>query len=162
MALILCSECSKQISSLASACPQCGAPVSPQTIVNSVIEQKKAKAKTQPLTWVIAVAIACVAFWYLPKANRDANLSPLPVEIKTRPALTGPGLVLSVKNISTRHLALLVSLKNPTTSQERSFRLDAAPSGAVEVGHREGWTLESGDLIKIANHDYRDWEGRVP
>jgi DNA-directed RNA polymerase subunit RPC12/RpoP len=161
MALILCSECGKEISSKAGACPQCGAPVSIDPI-NVSENQKKVKAKTQPLTWVVAVAIVCLAFWYLPKANRDANLLSMPVEIKTRSALTGPGLVLDVKNTSTRHLAFLVSLKNPTTRQERSYRLDAAPSQIVEIGHREGWTLSSGDVIKISNNEYRVWEGRVP
>jgi len=86
----------------------------------------------------------------------------MPVDVKTRTALTGPGLVLQVKNVSTRHLTFLVTLKNPTTNQEKSYRLDAAPSGTVEVGYKEGWTVASGDQLKIANNDYKVWEGSVP
>jgi DNA-directed RNA polymerase subunit RPC12/RpoP len=164
MALIQCSECHKQISDRAAACPHCGAPVllAPRPTPAADATARPSKKKTHPATWVVLVLIVIMFAWYLPKAQHDANLPPMPVDVKTRTALTGPGLVLQVKNVSTRHLTFLVTLKNPTTNQEKSYRLDAAPSGTVEVGYKEGWTVASGDQLKIANNDYKVWEGSVP
>jgi hypothetical protein len=34
MALIRCTECGRDVSSKAAACPHCGHPISPQTIVD--------------------------------------------------------------------------------------------------------------------------------
>lgn len=76
--------------------------------------------------------------------------------------MTGPGLVLVVKNTSDRHLVFIATLTNPTTNQEKSFRLDAAPSALVEVGYKEGWALASGDNLKIENNDYKPWVGNIP
>lgn len=170
MALIDCTECRKQISDKAAACPHCGAPLAatavPRAAVASapfqVSDEAKGKKKTSTTAWVALLLILIGAFWLLPRVQQEQNLPDMPVEVKTRPALTGPGLVLMVRNTSDRYLTYIVTLKNPTTGQEKSFRLDAAPSGTVEVGHKEGWTLASGDSIKIANSAYKGWGGAVP
>lgn len=86
----------------------------------------------------------------------------MPVEVKTRSAITGPGLVLIVKNTSNRHLTFLVTLSNPTTRQEKVFRVDVDPDSVGEIGYKEGWTLASGDQINIANNDYQQWTGSTP
>jgi hypothetical protein len=161
MALTQCPECDKQISDKATSCPHCGAPASPASMPSSAAP-KPPKKKTPPATWVVVAFLAVLLFWYMPKTQREANLPQMPVEVKTRSALLGPGLVLLVKNTSTRHLTFVVTLKNPTTNQEKAYRLDAAPSGTVEVGHKEGWAVASGDLLKIVNNDYKNWEGSVP
>lgn len=122
---------------------------------------KKTGGRISP-TWIALLLILVGVFWLLPKVSHEENLPAMPVEVKTRPALTGPGLVLVVKNTSNRYLTYVVTLKNPTTAQERSFRLDAAPNGDVEVGHKEGWAVSSGDIIKIVNSEYKGWGGSVP
>lgn len=169
MALIECSECHKEISDKAVACPHCGSPTAPSVAPKqseppntSVTGNARTSKKTSSITWIVLAFVVAVSLWYFPKAMRDANLPLVPVEVKTRAAITGPGLVLLVKNTSNRHLTLLISLKNPTTSQERSYRLDLAPSGTGEIGHREGWPLASGDQLRVSNNDYKDWEGNVP
>jgi len=166
MAMIECSECRKQISDKAAACPHCGAPVvsalSSASTLTPTASIQPLKKKTNPATWVVLALIVVAAIWYFPKAQREANLPPMPVEVRFRTALTGPGLVLQVKNTSTRHLTLVVALKNPSTNQEKSYRLDAAPSGTLEIGYKEGWILASGDQIKITNNDYKNWEGSTP
>lgn len=166
MALIECSECRKQISDKAAACPHCGAPVAsvPSSASTSTptTSTQPSKKKTHPANWVVLALIVAAALWYFPKAQRDANLPPMPIDVRFRPALTGPGLVLQVTNTSTRHLTLVVSLKNPSTNQEKSYRLDAAPSGTFDIGHNEGWALASGDQLKITNNDYKSWVGSIP
>jgi hypothetical protein len=162
MALIECTECKKQISDKASACPQCGAPVSATSNSQSANTVSAPKKKTSWFTWLVAVVLAVSAIWYFPKAQKEANLPPMPVEVKFRKAVLGPGLVLQVKNTSSRHLSLMVALKNPSTNQEKTYRLDAAPSTAVEVGHKEGWILASGDQLQITHNDYKAWNGSIP
>lgn len=72
MALINCSECGKEISDKASACPNCGNPISAQTtpdqetVVRQVHEQAKkpqgkpTKKKTGCLTWIAAICLGFV------------------------------------------------------------------------------------------------------
>lgn len=86
----------------------------------------------------------------------------MPVEVKFRKAVLGPGLVLQVKNNSSRYLSLMVALKNPSANQEKNYRIDASPFTAVEVGHKEGWVLASGDQLNITHNDYQPWNGSIP
>ncbi len=99
---------------------------------------------------------------YLNRGQREANLPIMPVGVQSRSAITGPGLVLRVQNTSTRHLAFVVTVKNPTTSQQREFRLDTDPSGSAEVGFKEGWTIASGDVLTVRHNDYQTWQGSIP
>lgn len=79
----------------------------------------------------------------------------LPVEISYREALLGPGLVAVFKNTSSRHLAIVATIYNPTLQKEESYRLDLSPETPIEVGHSEGWTFSSGDIIKLVHSEYK-------
>ena len=79
-----------------------------------------------------------------------------------RKAVTGPGLVVGLKNNSERHLAVLVTAANPTTKEHKTLRVDIAPHQTTEVGHLEGWTFASGDSLKVVHSDYREWNGKLP
>lgn len=171
MALINCSECQKQVSDKAAACPHCGAPLAaptpPPVEVTKLPEPTQAivapaKRKTGLFTLFVLTVILLFVAWWLPKAHRESNLPPMPIAVQTRTALTGPGLVLAVRNTSDSYLTFLVTLKNPTTTEEKSFRLDGPPGGVVEIGHKEGWALASGDNIKVTNNAYQNWQGVVP
>lgn len=184
MALIECYECHKQVSDKAAACPHCGAPVDlremrgsfpsaaqplaeaavspPVQPVSAVPVAQPPAKKTGLMTWFVLAVIVVAGFWYLPKTQREASLPSMPTEVKFRPAMTGPGLVLMVKNTSDKYLTFLVTVTNPATNLEKSYRVDASPSGAVEVGYREGLMLSSGDKLKISNSDYQTWNGSIP
>jgi hypothetical protein len=71
-------------------------------------------------------------------------------------------MVLHVKNTSDKPLVALVNLKNPTTRENKAFRLDIPSHGASEVGHKEGWVLESGDTLQVSNVAYKTWSGSIP
>lgn len=158
MALISCTECSKEISELAVACPGCGAPVS-KTRSASANEKKK----TSKSTWAVLAAIIIGIFIYTQsRSYKEQSLPLLPVEIGFRDALTGPGLVLQVKNTSDQAIVTLVTLNNPTMRQEQSFRLDIPANGTTEVGHKEGWVLAHGDTLKIFNEQFQSWSGSIP
>jgi hypothetical protein len=166
MALFSCMECGKQISDKAGTCPNCGAPIASAATVEkqhiALAIAHSPKKKTNPVTWLVLALIVIAAVWYIPKMQREASLPLMPIEAKFRPALTGPGLVLMVKNTSDRHLTFMVTLANATVKQEKNFRLDVAPSGTVEVGYKEGWTLSSGDNFKVENSNYQTWTGNIP
>lgn len=71
-------------------------------------------------------------------------------------------MVLQVKNTSDKPLMAMVKLQNPTTHQEKSFRIDVANKGIAELGHKEGWVLASGDTVELSNAAYRSWKGNIP
>lgn len=171
MALIACSECNKQISDKAAACPHCGAPVSRSSAPSPELQPERpmataavplVKKGTHPATWIALVMIVVAGVWFFMNAQREAGLPSMPVEVQSRPAMTGPGRVLMVRNTSTRHLSFMVSMMNPTTNQEKSYRLDIGPSRTAEVGYKEGWTLAAGDHLKITNSEYQSWAGGIP
>ena len=160
MALVQCSECEHKISDQAVACPNCGAPVRGPTTASPPSKEKK---KTSPATWVALLLVIGGIVWYLQSREfKEQSLPPMPVEVSFRGALLGPGLVLQVKNKSARHLSILVVLKNPSMQQGKNYRLDVAPQETSEVGHREGWTLASGDNIELFHNDYQSWKGNIP
>lgn len=169
MALISCPECQHQMSDKAPTCPHCGAPMAaPSSPVQPPpsappAAKNESKKKTSPATWVVLLLIIAGAVWYFQSpAFREQNLPPMPVDVGYRKAFVGPGLVLTVKNKSDRHLSLRATLKNPSLTQEKTYRLDVPPKGAAEVGHKEGWVLASGDLITLSHNDYKSWNGSIP
>lgn len=158
MALIKCNECSKEISNQAIACPGCGALISKASLT-----QSKEKKKTSKATWTVLVALVVIVFLYTQSRGfQEQSLPLLPVEVGFRNALTGPGMVLRVKNTSNQSLTTLVTIKNPTTQQEKSFRLDIPAHGISEVGYKEGWVLAHGDSLIIFHDKFRSWIGNIP
>lgn len=174
MALITCPECNKDISDKAPACPHCGLPTPgpSRTVVEAVqaagTETRSttvapAKQKTRIGTWLTLLAILAAVVWYFNSPGYQKQFkADMPVAVKYRTALTGPGLVLMVQNRSTRQLSILATLKNPSLNTARNFRFDIPPGGTTEAGYREGWTLSSGDQLTLSHADYKDWQGSIP
>jgi hypothetical protein len=155
MALVACKECGKEMSDQAAACPGCGAPPKP-------VSKKPATRKTSPVAWAAAFAIIAGLVWYTTTRDyKEQSLPPIPVDVKFRQALLGPGMVLQVHNTSDRPIVALVNLSNPTTQQRKSFRVDVAGNGTSEIGHQEGWTLAVGDNVEVFNDAYRSWTGTI-
>lgn len=67
MALIKCAECGTEISSLATACPKCGAP--PQAPAVTPPRQ----AKTRPGAWIALSILAILALFALLSPSKEAN-----------------------------------------------------------------------------------------
>jgi hypothetical protein len=171
MALIQCPECRQGVSDRAVACPKCGAPVRrPQGFASAAVAGSPNQFAPALMTtrrptlaaFILGVLILGGIAAFVINQQRIANLPPLPVAVEYRRALLGPGLVLHVVNNSNRYLSLAATLSNPTLNQQRSYRLNVRPNSFVEVGHREGWTLESGDKIRLTQSDYQPWDGSIP
>lgn len=60
MALIKCTECGKEISENAVACPNCGNPINPQQTMVVVRKDYKAKAKALTITGIIVFILSCI------------------------------------------------------------------------------------------------------
>lgn len=161
MALVKCEECRKEVSEKATACPACGAPIATETATPT--SGHTGKRKTTPAAWAGLIIVLGLVLWYSQSRNfKEQSLPPIPIEVRFREALVGPGMVLRVKNKVDRDLVALVKLRNPTTQEEKSFRLDIAGSGYSEIGHVEGWVLAHGDEISIFNSSFRTWVGTIP
>lgn len=159
MVLIKCKECEKEMSDQASACPSCGSPQStPATQVSTAV-----KAKTSSGAWVALVLIVLGGIWFLQSPDfKEQSLPLLPVDVSVRDAIIGSGKVVQVKNNASGTLMVVLLLNNPTTKQEKSFRLDIPSGGIREIGHLEGWVVASGDDIEIRNDAYKTWKGKAP
>ncbi|MEO1016316.1 MAG: hypothetical protein AAFY56_01295 [Pseudomonadota bacterium] len=114
------------------------------------------------LTQLIAVCGLLYIGFLVYQEYEISSKEPLPVKVSYRDALLGPGYVAQFRNESPRYLAVVVTVKNPTTGQVVSSRLDLPPEQMVEIGHAEGWTFVSGDTITLEHTDYRDWVGLIP
>lgn len=132
-----------------------------------------ASSNSNKILWILAVfSIVGVGATYLVKENikneydsiaQEYEARPgMPVEISYRSALLGPGLVISMKNKSTRHLSLVATFLNPTLNKEEVYRIDVSPNEVKEIGHAEGWVFSSGDVIKISHKDYKGVTQKLP
>ena len=112
---------------------------------------------------VIFVSLAVAAYLsreakreeYINALEAYARLPEMPVELTYRDAMMGSGLVISLKNRSSRNLSVVATFTNPTLHQEKSFRIDLSAKGFTEFGHIEGWAFASGDNIKIVHNEYK-------
>ena len=115
--------------------------------------------------WLTQLVAVCGLLYIGFLAYQEYELSskaPLPIKVSYRDALLGPGYVAQFRNESPRYLAVVVTVKNPTTGQETSSRLNLPPEQTVEIGHAEGWSFVSGDTIALTHADYREWSGSIP
>ena len=79
MALIICPECGKEYSDLASACPNCACPTSrpvrtvPSSDVPSHVETSRKHGYGSLLAVLISVALVAVGAWYIYRVQSYNN-----------------------------------------------------------------------------------------
>lgn len=173
MSLIKCNECENQVSTFAKSCPKCGAPVNGSSKPEST---EKAKANNSSKMAISVLAALVLIVFVFPKymeirnsedsvnaaLSRIKNLPKLPIDVGYRKALMGAGLVGQFRNNSNRFLAVIVSVYNPSINQRKKFRLDISPNEMKEIGHMEGWTFSSGDIITVSHDEYQTAELKMP
>ena len=69
----------------------------------------------------------------------------LPVVVSFRSSILGKGLVAVFENTSERYLSVVLSVRNPTLSTAKRFRLELSPKSSTDFGHLEGWQFAPGD-----------------
>ena len=95
-----------------------------------------------------------------PLANKALQM---PVSITFRQALAGAGYVLQIHNKSDKSLPLKITVTNPTFNKTKTFNAVAnANRVPLEIGHLEGWTFSSGDLIEVICVGYDSINTKIP
>ena len=78
----------------------------------------------------------------------------LPVVVSFRSSILGKGLVAVFENTSDRYLSVVLTLRNPTLSTAKRFRLELGPRSSTDFGHLEGWQFASGDEVGLFNDEF--------
>ncbi|MFO7543691.1 MAG: hypothetical protein R6W97_12910 [Thiobacillus sp.] len=86
----------------------------------------------------------------------------LPVIVSFRSSMLGKGLVAIIENSSDRYLNVVLSVRNPTLSTAKRFKLDLGPKSSTDFGHLEGWKFLSGDEVGLFNDDFGALRITVP
>lgn len=89
-----------------------------------------------------------------------------PATLKTsfRPsALDSAGLVLQVRNTSSKSLSCAMTATNRTDAQKCRHSFSLGPNASVELGILEtGWSFKSGESVEIAVEGHRSLDFKVP
>ncbi len=86
----------------------------------------------------------------------------LPVVVNFRSSILGKGLVAVIENTSDRYLTVVMSVRNPTLSTAKRFKLDLDPQSTTDFGHLEGWEFVSGDEMALFNDEFGALKLSVP
>ncbi|MDP2265584.1 MAG: hypothetical protein Q8J70_03440 [Thiobacillus sp.] len=86
----------------------------------------------------------------------------LPVVVNFRSSMLGKGLVAVIENTSDRYLTVVLSVRNPTLSTTKRFKLDLKPQSRTDFGHLEGWQFASGDELSLFSDDFGALKLSVP
>lgn len=86
----------------------------------------------------------------------------LPVVINFRSSMLGKGLVAVIENTSDRYLTVILSVRNPTLSVAKRFKLNLDPQSSIDFGHLEGWQFAAGDEVGVFNDEFSALKITVP
>lgn len=86
----------------------------------------------------------------------------LPLVVGFRASMLGKGLVAVIENTSDRYLTVMLTVRNPTLSTAKRFKLDLDPRSSTDFGHLEGWQFASGDEVGLYNDEFRSLKITVP
>lgn len=108
--------------------------------------------KAAKIILVIAVPLLII-FVYLNEQAKVQKLSVFPFEVKYRKAILGNGYVDQIVNTSAQSQSVKVTLNNPTFNQTKVYATVIDAHQFKEIGHSQGWTASSGDIITV------EWNG---
>ena len=86
----------------------------------------------------------------------------LPLLVSFRSSILGKGLVAVIENTSDRYLTVVLSVRNPTLSTAKRFKLELEPKSSTDFGHLEGWQFASGDEVALFNDEFGPLRLTVP
>jgi hypothetical protein len=164
MALLNCQDCGNPVSDQAPACPKCGRPKIAAKRTEAQFAEPSAPPQarsTHPITLAIALILLAAVGWSSLNAYRKAQLPPLPMVVKSRPAIIGSGQVIMFQNESNQPLSVAATLTHPATNLQKVYQIDTPPRGTKSIGTLEGWVAQSGDTITLANNNFQSWSGSI-
>lgn len=112
------------------------------------------------LSMVIIVAVIYAIIYF---CSFFSNPEP-PIDVSFRESLMFDGKVLQVKNTTTdKHLSCLMTVRNYTLHQEKTFSFALSPRETQEVGVLEiDWRFSTGESVTIEVEGFRTYRCEVP
>jgi hypothetical protein len=95
-------------------------------------------------------------------ALADATQPELPVRVSFRPAWMGQGMVASFRNVSTQQLTLMVEFRDSSLRSSRDFAIVVEPGATAEVGHPQGWLVNSGQSVRVSASGFKSVTAFAP
>ena len=95
-------------------------------------------------------------------ALADATQPELPVRVSFRPAWMGQGMVASFRNVGTQQLTLMVEFRDSSLRSSRDFAIVVEAGATAEVGHPQGWLVNSGQSVRVAASGFKSVTAFAP
>ena len=100
-------------------------------------------------------------------ASRDVALAEatqpdLPVRVSFRPAWMGQGMVASFRNVGSQQLTLMIEFRDPNLHASRDIALVVDAGASADVGHAEGWLVNSGQSVRVSASGYKSVTAFAP
>jgi hypothetical protein len=95
-------------------------------------------------------------------ALADATQPELPVRVSFRPAWMGQGMVASFRNVGSQQLTLMVEFRDSNARVSRDFALVVDAGGTAEIGHPQGWLVNSGQSVRVSASGFRSVTAFAP
>lgn len=95
-------------------------------------------------------------------ALADATQPELPVRVSFRPAWMGQGMVASFRNVGSQQLTLMVEFRDPSARVSRDFALVVEAGGTAEIGHPQGWLVNSGQSVRVSASGFKSVTAFAP
>jgi hypothetical protein len=95
-------------------------------------------------------------------ALADATQPELPVRVSFRPAWMGQGMVASFRNVGTQQLTLMLEFRDPNLHSSRDFAIVVEAGASAEVGHSQGWLVNSGQSVRVSASGFKSVKAFAP
>jgi hypothetical protein len=95
-------------------------------------------------------------------ALADATQPELPVRVSFRPAWMGQGMVASFRNVGSQQLTLMVEFRDPNLRSSRDFAIVVEAGATAEVGHPQGWLVNSGQSVRVSASGFKSVTAFAP
>jgi hypothetical protein len=95
-------------------------------------------------------------------ALADATQPELPVRVSFRPAWMGQGMVASFRNVGNQQLTLMVEFRDPSLRASRDFAIVVDAGATAEVGHSQGWLVNSGQSVRVSASGFKSVTAFAP
>jgi hypothetical protein len=95
-------------------------------------------------------------------ALADATQPELPVRVSFRPAWMGQGMVASFRNVGSQQLTLMIELRDTGLHSARDFALVVEAGATAEIGHPQGWLVNSGQSVRVSASGFKSVTAFAP
>jgi hypothetical protein len=95
-------------------------------------------------------------------ALADATQPELPVRVSFRPAWMGQGMVASFRNVGSQQLTLMVEFRDPNLRSSKDFAIVVEAGATAQVGHSEGWLVNSGQSVRVSASGFKSVTAFAP